>query len=124
MERFDVLNAYDRRRALDKKRGKADKVIEDAFLRDLCKEVLRSGDSSGLTVAEKLVVETVQEAIDNPTTSKLKDLMAISGEPLAPTEIKTSSTISVNSELEKEALGETKWEALWVSQCSYAEFLR
>ena len=77
-------------------------------MRDLCKEVLRSGDSSGLTVAEKLVVETVQEAIDNPTTSKLKDLMAISGEPLAPTEIKTSSTISVNSELEKEALGETK----------------
>ena len=105
MEKFDVLTAYERRKAKGKK---GDKVLDDLELRKIVKSVLNSETEKG-TVAEVLTVATINEAIDNPSTAKLKDLMAIAGESLAPIEVKTDSTIkSVNSELEREALGETK----------------
>ena len=109
MEKFEVLTGYEKYKALGKKGAKSDKLFKDAELRAVVQEVLASKKDNA-TIAEVLIAETIQEAIENPSTTKLKDIMIMAGQPLAPVEINTNSTIkSVNSELEKEAIGETKW---------------
>lgn len=108
MEKSEILTSYEKRKALGKKSAKCDRLFEEACLRKTTKAIL-SSEKDGATLAEILISETIKDAIENPSTTKLKDLMLISGEPLAPVEVNTNSTIkSVNSELEKEAIGETK----------------
>lgn len=50
---------------------------------------LPSGEKIVVTVAEELAAKTIKEALNNPSTSKLKDLSAIMGENKTVVEVQT-----------------------------------
>jgi len=80
-----------------------EKCISEAINNVLSTEVEVSGKR--LSVAEELVIKTVHDAIENPSTGKLKDLAGIIGD-VAATKVEVA-TSKVDEELAKAALGES-----------------
>lgn len=65
------------------KKSKGDIAAERAVCRKALQEALSDEvivDSKKLTIMQLLAINTVKEAINNPSTSKLKDIATILGE--------------------------------------------
>jgi hypothetical protein len=87
-------------------KSKTDDLKENAMIKKSLSKVLgvdvdmklETGETVNVTVSDIVVGETVRDAIERPSTSKLKDLAAITGE--------LKETVDVNVQTPQELFGD------------------